>query len=365
MKSRATLKNIVESIPEVIGVPILVADDRGSIVYANSSAEEALQDSYKNISKKNAEELFGEIDNFSKCFRNSFAGKRIIIFDIAIKNRAGDTIPIDCMELAQLTAPGGKERFSLISFRKREESFVEKFIGDKKAEGNNYEIIWRGISHEVKNPLGGIKGAAQMLLKNLEKNSPFRNHAQVILRETDRIARFLDGLLPPFEVDSKHDADLLELLTESIELVKSHISETKKRIKISVIADTSLPRIYCDADALFRAFTNLLKNSVEAIERKGTIRVTLKLHEDLIYEARGESKSYFVEVEFFDTGTEIKEEEVPFLFLPFYTNKPGGSGMGLFFVKNTVKAQGGTIRVKLLDEGKAFKVYLPFKKEEA
>ncbi|NIO16743.1 MAG: PAS domain-containing protein [Deltaproteobacteria bacterium] len=348
-----------------MGVPILVADDRGTIVYANSSAEETLQDSYKNISKKSAQELFGEIDNFSKCFRESFGGKRIIIFDIAIKSRSGDKIPIDYMELAQLMAPGGRERFSLISFRKKEESIAEKFIGDEKVESSNYEIIWRGISHEVKNPLGGIKGAAQMLLKNLEKTSPFRNHAHVILRETDRIARFLDGLLSPWQIESKHDADLLELLTEAIELVKSHISETKKHIKINIIADTSLPRIHCDTDALFRAFTNLLKNSVEAIDVQGTIRVTLKLHEDLVYEAKGESKSYLIEVEFFDTGKEIKEEDVPFLFLPFYTNKPGGAGMGLFFVKNTVTSQGGSIRVKLSEEGKAFKVYLPLKKEEA
>ncbi len=97
MKSRATLKTIIESIPEVIGVPIIVADDRGTIVYANSSAEEALQDSYKTISKKSAEELFGEIDNFSKSnrpygqeFTQSILKK--VAFTISLHQKSTDVI---------------------------------------------------------------------------------------------------------------------------------------------------------------------------------------------------------------------------------------------------------------------------------
>lgn len=364
MKSHTSLKKIVENIPEVIGIALLVADDQGFIYYANSSAEETFQDSYKNIAKKNAKELFREVDNFSKYLNEVFSGKRIMMFDTAIYNRDGDKIHLDFVELVRLTRPGEKNRFCLISFRKKDESFVEKFIGNESPESNNYEIVWKGISHEVKNPLGGIKGAAQMLLKNLGENSPFRNHAHVILRETDRIARFLDSLSSTAQGDKKSDADVLDVLAEAIELAKAHISTTEKEIKIKLIADTSLPNLHCDADALFRTFTNLLKNSVEAIEKKGTIRATLKLHEDLVYETKGKSKNYIIEVEFFDTGRKIKEEEIPFLFLPFFTNKPGGAGMGLFFVKNTIKAQGGSIRVKAFPEGKAFKVYLPLKKEE-
>jgi two-component system nitrogen regulation sensor histidine kinase GlnL len=364
VKSKASLKKIIEIIPEVIGIPILAIDDQGTILYANSSAEETLQESFNNIAKKSAGELIRGIDNFSKYLGEVFSGKRVMMFDITIYIREGDKIPLEYLELAPLTAPGEAERFTLISFRKKDESFVEKFIGNEEPGSDNFDIVWRGISHEVNNPLGGIRGAAQMLLNNLEKNSPFRDHARVILRETDRIARFLEGLPSFAHVDRRCDVDVFDVLTEAIELVKTHMASIEKEIKIKIIADTSLPKLHCDTDALFRVFTNLLKNSVEAIERKGTIRVTLKLHEDLVYETKGKSKNYIIEIEFFDSGKEIQEEEIPLLFLPFYTNKPGGSGMGLFYVKNTVKAQGGSIRLKSYPEGKAFKVYLPLKKEE-
>ncbi len=364
MKSKTSLRKIVENIPEAIGIPILVSDNLGNIRYANSSAEETFRDSLNNIAKKSAQELFRDIDNFSKYFKEAFSGKRILMFDISISNKEGDKIPLEFFELVSFTANGEKEPFSLISFKKKEESFVEKFIGREQWDPSSYEIVWRGIGHEIKNPLGGIKGAAQMLMKNLGENSPFKNHARVIIRETDRIARFLDGLLQTHEGTKKEHVDVLNVLTEAIELVISHVSTLGKDITIKIIADTSLPGIDGEPDALFRAFTNLLKNSVEAIEECGTVRITLKLHEDLVYEAKGKSKNFIIEMEFFDTGKKIKDEEIPFLFLPFYTNKPEGAGMGLFFVKNIIKAHGGSIRLKVFPDGKAFRVYLPLKKEE-
>lgn len=364
MKSKTSLKKIVENIPDVIGIPILVADIDGYILYANSAAEEAFQDSLKNIAKKNVQELFRGIENFSKYFRESLLGKKIMMFDISIFSGEREKVFLEFMELASLPGNEETEIFSLISFRQKDESFVEKFFGKGERDFDDYDIVWRGISHEVKNPLGGIRGAAQMLLGNLEHNSPFKNHARVIIREADRIARFLDELSQPDTGGAKREVDVLTLLTEAIELISPQISQMGKSISLKIIADTSLPDLHCDPDALFRAFTNLLKNSVEAIDGSGIIRVTLKLHEDLVYAAKGKSKHYIIEVEFFDTGRGIREEDIPFLFLPFYTSKPGGAGLGLFFVKNTVKTQGGSIRLKVYPDGKAFKVYLPLKKEE-
>lgn len=364
MNSKTLFSRLIENIPESIGISILLTDRNGKVVYANSQAQETFQDSLKNISKKHSAELFSEVEKFTKYRMEACNGKKIRIFDPVIQNRRGEKIHLEYLELTPLSLPEEHEPHAVISFKKKEESFVEKFLGRDESEVDTYGIVWRGICHEVKNPLGGIKGAAQMLLKNLEETSPFTRHAKVILRETERINRFLDNLSFDEEEKAAGIVDLLQLLTEAIELVRSHTLMAEKDITIQLIADTSLPTLTGDSDALFRAFVNLMKNAVEAIERRGQIRITLKLHEDLVLRGQNETWNHIIELDFFDSGKALKEEDIPLLFLPFYTSKPGGAGMGLFFAKNTVKAQGGSIRVKTFSHGKSFKVYLPLRKEE-
>jgi len=358
------MERLTELIPEAIGIPILLSDEKGNVVYANGASQEALLASEKKLCGKRVEELFPDFDNFSKYFEDSLGGTRIIIFESSIVGFNGEKIPLSYLEFSLLLTPGGGERYVTISFRNKEESFVEKILGIKEKGDDMFEIVWKGISHEIKNPLGGIRGAAQMLQRGLRRNSPFINHSEVILREADRINRFLDSLSSSQKVEVVRNIDLSKLLNENLELINAYIGTTQKQIDLKLIADRSLPEISGDRDALFRAFANLLKNSVEAIEQKGIIQITLKLHEDLVFRADGEERVYIIEIEFFDSGRKIPEDQISNLFLPFFTDKPGGTGMGLFFVEQTVRAHGGSIRVKMVPHGKAFRIYFPLRKEE-
>jgi len=364
LKSRGSMEQLIELIPEVIAIPILLSDGEGIVVYANGASQEALLASEKKLCGKKVEDLFPEIENFPKYFKDSLKGTRIIIFDSSIRGLKGEKFPLSYLEFSLLLTPGGGKRYVTISFRKKEESFVEKILGVKEKEDDKFEIVWKGISHEIKNPLGGIRGAAQMLQRGLRRNSPFIHHSEVILREADRINRFLDSLSCSQKVEITQTIDLPELLKENLELIKAHIATTKKQIDLRLIADRSLPAISGDRDALFRAFANLLKNSVEAIDQKGIIQITLKLHEDLVFRADGEERIYIIEIEFFDSGRKIPEDQIPNLFLPFFTDKPGGTGMGLFFVNQTVQFHGGSIKVKSVPDGKAFRIYFPLRKED-
>ncbi len=363
MKSKDTLTRLIEQIPEVIGVSILLADSRGGILYANSAAQEALLISDTNLRRMKIQELFSGIENFQKYVDKCLKGKRVIIFDPYISNHKDLHLPLSLVELDLIEPPDGGSQFLTVSFKKKEGSLVEKILEVQENRDDLFDTVWKGISHEIKNPLGGIRGAAQMLIRGLDDDSPFQHHGEVILREADRINRFIDSL--SFHEKSGHleKLDLLEILTENLDLIRSHIANTGKKIETRFIADTSLPPLSGDRDALFRAFMNILKNSEEAIGKEGLIQITLKLHEDFILRTEGNTKNFIIEIDFFDTGREIPESVIPRIFLPFFTDKTGGTGMGLFFVKHTVKCHGGSIKVKTLPVGKAFKIYFPLNRE--
>lgn len=363
MQSNDFFKKLITHIPEAIGTPIIITDGKGRILFANSSCQEIIGSSMKTISQAMIDDIFEGIDDLARFIKEALSGKRILAFDCSLRNRGGEQIYLDYVEINRLTPLDDENLHLVVTFREKEKSFVEK-IGEREEQIKSpYDIVWRGIAHEVKNPLSGIKGAAQMLLRSMEDSSPFLDHARVILRETDRINRFLDSLWENRGLNLAGSVDMFKVLNEAIELTRSFVIAKGKNISIKFSADTSLPNIDGDGDALFRVFTNILKNAVEAIEGEGEIRIGVKLHEDLVLKSKKGEKNYMLVIDFFDNGISIGEEDEPFLFLPFFTNKPAGSGMGLFTVQNTIAAHGGTVKVKRYKDGKSFKLYLPTGKE--
>ncbi len=207
--------------------------------------------------------------------------------------------------------------------------------------------IAAGLAHEIKNPLGGIRGAAQLLER--ENLSPeARECVGIIVRETDRVNRLISELLK-FTRPKKTilvPLNLNQLLDEVLLRQKEPLKE--KNIRVIRDFDPSLPSVLGSEDELHKVFLNLIQNAMDAVpETKGEIRVCSKILTDYKIKGAGGAKpSMMVAAEIRDNGAGISPENLARIFTPFFTTKEKGYGLGLAISQRIVKEHGGSLLVQ-------------------
>ena len=226
------------------------------------------------------------------------------------------------------------------------------------------------IAHEIRNPLSGIKGATQ-ILRGSARDPEAEECVNLILKETDRLNSILQSYLTITRRPVFNQLNIHEIIEHALKVMSTVLKEKKIRIEKSY--DPSLPNISGDESKLLQVFINLLKNAIEAMEMsKGqkTMSIYTRLSNEymVIYEKEGHRKTgiptkkqRWVVVSIRDTGIGMTKDEISRIFLPFYTKKDKGSGLGLALSKKIVKDHGGIIKAKS-KSGKetTFNVYLPF-----
>lgn len=210
-------------------------------------------------------------------------------------------------------------------------------------------LLRRNLGHEIRNPLGGIRGAAQMLASELG-DQELGTLAKMIMREVDRI----DELIKRFWQPSAH-RDLFDIhrcLQETLELVESEGGG------LDVIRDydPSIPPLGGDQTAIRQLFLNLIKNAGQA--GAGTIRVRTRVeHGSALLE---ESRGTVVRIDIEDDGEGVPHKLRPLLFLPMVTSKRSGTGLGLALVQQIAADHGGLVTYEPLAQGSRFSLHLPF-----
>jgi two-component system nitrogen regulation sensor histidine kinase GlnL len=216
-----------------------------------------------------------------------------------------------------------------------------------------------GLAHEIRNPLGGIKGAAQLLRRAVESDASLRAYTDILIRESDRVNQLIEQLLdlsrpcqPNFAAVNIH-----EILDEVL-LLEGH-SAPEKIISVRKRFDPSLPAIRGDRAQLMQVFLNLVKNAYQAMDGGGSLVLTTRLETDFHIRAQGKRRSRFIWVDIADDGSGITEENLPHIFSPFFTTKNSGTGLGLATCYRIINEHGGMIRVEsTAGKGTTFKVCL-------
>jgi two-component system nitrogen regulation sensor histidine kinase GlnL len=216
-----------------------------------------------------------------------------------------------------------------------------------------------GLAHEVRNPLGGIKGAAQLLQRSLEAGSPLRQYTDIMVREVERVNQLIEQLLdlsrPPQL--SLTAVNIHEILDEVLLLESQDIGE--KQVPVRKKFDPSLPPIRGDRSRLTQVFLNLIKNAFQALEGGGGVTITTRLETDYHIREQGAGRNRFIWIDVTDEGAGIREENLPHIFAPFFTTKNNGTGLGLPICYRIIKEHGGVIRVESSEgKGSTFKVAL-------
>lgn len=216
-----------------------------------------------------------------------------------------------------------------------------------------------GLAHEIRNPLGGIKGAAQLLRRSTEGDPSVREFTSIMIREVDRVNQLIEQLL-----DLSRPAQLtlgavnIHEILEDVLLLEGQTAGAKE-MHVKKWFDPSLPPIRGDRAQLTQVFLNLAKNAFQAMEGGGTLTVTTRLETDYHIREHGTEPNRFIWVDLADEGRGIGEEDLPHIFSPFFTTKNNGTGLGLATCYRIVKEHGGTIRVEsTAGTGSIFRVSL-------
>ncbi len=230
-------------------------------------------------------------------------------------------------------------------------------LQQRELQSGLMNLLSRNLGHEIRNPLGGIRGAAQMLARELESDlelPDLATLARLVMRESDRIeeliARFGQPTMDPTEVD------FYPVLTEVIELVTAEFGD---QVSIQRDFDPSLPPLHCDAAAIRQILHNLMRNACQAQASKLLLRTRIEHDPTLLH---GTHSALRVDVE--DDGAGVPESLRPLLFLPMVTGRRDGTGLGLALAQQMAAMHGGSLTYEPVNQedqsrGSRFSLFLP------
>jgi two-component system nitrogen regulation sensor histidine kinase GlnL len=216
-----------------------------------------------------------------------------------------------------------------------------------------------GLAHEIKNPLGGIKGAAQLLRRAARSDPSVAEYTDIMIREVDRVNDLIEQLLDLSRPAGLNLApvNIHEILDQVLWLEGQTAAGTQ--IQLRKRFDPSLPPVRADRAQLTQVFLNLVKNAFQAMGQSGTLIVTTRLQTDFRVRDQGGPATRFIWVDIADEGAGIREADLPQIFSPFFTTKTNGTGLGLAICYRIIKEHGGTIRVESAENrGSTFRVSL-------
>jgi two-component system nitrogen regulation sensor histidine kinase GlnL len=221
-------------------------------------------------------------------------------------------------------------------------------------------VLAAGMAHEIKNPLGGIRGASQLLREEFAPENPSIEFTDIIIREVDRLNQIVQGLLDFSKPQEPRLAavNIHEILSRVIALVE--MENPAGALWVERLFDPSLPDISGDADQLTQVFLNILQNGIDAMVGSGTLTLTTRVLSGFQIRKQVQEKVRMICVDVEDSGCGIAPDEIGSIFDPFYTRKPDGVGLGLALCYRIVEDHGGKIDVESRPgEGTRFSVSLP------
>jgi two-component system nitrogen regulation sensor histidine kinase GlnL len=216
----------------------------------------------------------------------------------------------------------------------------------------------RQLAHEIKNPLGGLRGAAQLLERQLE-NDELREYTSVIISEADRLAALVNTLLGPGGPPNKQSLNVHELLEYVVRLVETELVEKDKARKLRFIRDydAGLPPIELDRDQMVQAILNVVQNAAAALDGQGT--VTLRSRAIMNFTIGNIRHPVVASIEIEDDGPGIPTELQDSVFYPLVTGRADGTGLGLGVAQELISRHGGLIEFESRPGKTVFQLQIP------
>ena len=333
-----------------LSAAILVISDQRKIVFANQSAENLLRESSTQMIGRylvgliaNGEELdalVNEATTTNKTFTRRkmpflLPGKDDFIADVTV-------------------TPLIEEQQTLVEFIPMDRYLR---IDRDAAIQEHYDVtrqMVRGLAHEIKNPLGGIKGSAELLARELP-NESLREYTNIIIEETNRLTSLLDRMLGPNTPAKKTPTSIHQVLERTAKLIEL---ETEK---VAVIRDydPSIPELLIDPELMLQAVLNVARNGMQILESTPHPELTFTTRIERQFTINGKRNKVVVRVEIKDNGPGISPDIQEQLFYPMISRRPGGTGLGLTFAQSIIAQHGGMIEFESEPGDTTFSIIIP------
>ncbi|MEQ1527779.1 MAG: nitrogen regulation protein NR(II) [Methylococcales bacterium] len=218
---------------------------------------------------------------------------------------------------------------------------------------NTARLLIRGLAHEIKNPLGGLRGAAQLL--DLELDSPeLREYTQIIIAESDRLQGLMDKMLGPNKLPNKKALNIHEVLERVRHLVQAEASSS---LIIKCDYDPSIPDLQADKDQLIQAILNIARNAVQAIDGKGNITFKTRIYRHMTIGRKRYKLT--IKCDIIDDGPGINADMMNQIFYPMITGRAEGTGLGLSIAQALINQHNGLIECNSEPGNTVFSIFLP------
>jgi two-component system nitrogen regulation sensor histidine kinase GlnL len=225
----------------------------------------------------------------------------------------------------------------------------EKLLNEQIATRN----LVRGMAHEIKNPLGGLRGAAQLLERELP-TPQLREYTRIIIGEADRLQKLVDRMLGPNNLPRMSAVNIHQITEHVRQLVQA---EAPPGIYFNLDYDPSLPEIQADPDLLIQAILNITRNAVAALGDKGEI--TYRTRPQRHFTIGHNYHRLVMQLDIMDNGPGIPEKIKNQIFFPMVTGRANGTGLGLSIAQSLVNQHGGLIECSSQPGKTVFTIYLP------
>jgi two-component system nitrogen regulation sensor histidine kinase GlnL len=343
---------------ELLATAVMFVDTGAHLRYMNPAAESLFDLSSRNAEGSTLDALFAGSEVLTAALAYARANNcSYTEHDVTLSVNGHEPLHLSCtLTPVELEAQGGDG--CLLEFRHIEQQLriarEERMLDQSLA---NRELI-RNLAHEIKNPLGGIRGAAQLLDRELERPA-LHEYTQVIMKEADRLQQLMDRLLTPHRLPQPTQVNIHEVL----ERVRSVLAAEFPRITVQRDYDASLPTIEGDREQLIQAMLNVARNAAQAIAAQpaphapGEVLLRTRIARQVTL-ARKRYR-HAIEVRIADNGPGIPEAIRERVFYPLVSGRDGGTGLGLTLAQNFISQHRGSIGFESAPGKTVFVVLLP------
>ncbi len=347
MTSTRTDQRILEN----LNTGVLLFSDALELKYINPAGEILFEASARQITGQPATRLFPESQEFIQALRRSLNSghpytergaslrlpdQRMVTVDVTVTPLQERNEHELLLELLQV------DRHMRIA---REENLIAQY--------NNTRMLMRGMAHEINNPLGGLRGAAQLLERELDDDT-LKEYTRVIIGEADRLQSLLSRMLGPNAIPLKRRINIHEV-TERVRALLQ--AEAGPDVVILRDYDPSIPDLFVDADQLIQAILNITRNALQAINGNGSI--TLQTRTQRQFTLGSKTHKLVVQINIIDSGPGIPPDMIEKIFYPMISGRPGGTGLGLPIAQSIVNQHSGLIECASRPGKTVFSIILP------
>ncbi len=327
---------------------VVALDERLDITFLNSAAENLLGFSARQtVGRPLADIVHPPQELLTLCLRVIESGLTFSLREFAARFGERELI-VDCRAAPLDSGPG-----LLLELADTERDRKLRRESELLAQQRLSRRIIRQLAHEVKNPLGGLRGAAQLLERQLPKPE-LKAYTRVIIDEADRLAALVDGILKAGGRPSPETVNVHQITEHVASLISA---EKPPGVQLLRDYDPSLPPITIDRGQMIQAFLNLAQNALQAVGEEG--RIVFRTRALSNYTIGGEFHRLVLSVEVEDSGPGIPEELQETIFYPLVTGRPTGTGLGLTIAQDLVSRNGGLIEFTSKPGRTAFQMRLP------